>query len=97
MICHSQLATDRPLIKKLAEYEQNGVDLEWRRVYGYTSYSHVRFNHAPHIRARVDCATCHGDVATQTDAERVRDLNMGFCVTCHAERKASNDCLTCHY
>ncbi len=97
MICHGDIAADRPLIKQLAAYEQKGVDIEWQRVYGYTAYAHVRFNHAPHIRARVDCSTCHGNVAQQTVAERVVDLNMGFCVNCHAEKKASNDCLTCHY
>jgi len=57
----------------------------------------VRFQHAPHIRAKVDCTACHGDVANQTVAERVVDHNMGFCVNCHRQKGASNDCLTCHY
>jgi hypothetical protein len=30
-------------------------------------------------------------------AERVVEHNMGFCVDCHTKRKASIDCLTCHY
>ena len=55
------------------------------------------FNHAPHIRAGVECATCHGDVARQTVAGRNVDLTMGFCVKCHKTRHASNDCLTCHF
>jgi hypothetical protein len=97
MGCHTSIATDRPLIKQLADYQEKGVDLAWQRVYGYTAQAHVRFNHAPHIRAKVDCSTCHGNVAEQTVAERVVDLNMGFCVNCHKEKKASNDCLTCHY
>ena len=57
----------------------------------------MRFNHAPHIRAKVDCATCHGNIAEQTVAQRNVDLTMGFCVNCHNEKKASNDCLTCHF
>jgi hypothetical protein len=97
MGCHTSIATDRPLIKQLADHQEKGVDLAWQRVYGYTAQAHVRFNHAPHIRAKVDCSTCHGNVAEQTVAERVVDLNMGFCVNCHKEKKASNDCLTCHY
>jgi hypothetical protein len=97
MGCHTSIATDRPLIKQIAGYEQKGLDIAWQRVYGYPAQSHVRFNHAPHIRAKVDCSTCHGNVAEQTVAERVVDLDMGFCVNCHTERKASNDCLTCHY
>jgi len=97
MICHSQIATDRPLIKQVTSYADKGVEIPWQRVYGFTHEAHVRFQHAPHIRASVDCAACHGDVANQTVAERVVDHNMGFCVDCHRQKKVSNDCLTCHY
>ena len=97
MICHSQIATDKPLIKEVTAYSEKGVEIPWQRVYGFTHESHVRFNHAPHVRAKVDCATCHGDLNKQTVAERVVDHNMGFCVNCHTQKKASNDCLTCHY
>jgi hypothetical protein len=45
----------------------------------------------------VDCATCHGDIAHQTVAQRNVDHTMGFCVDCHKAKKASNDCLTCHF
>jgi hypothetical protein len=97
MICHDAIATERPIIKQLAEYQQKGVDIPWQRVYGFPHESHVRFNHAPHIRAGVDCATCHGDVGQGTVAERAVDHTMGFCVNCHREKQASNDCLTCHF
>jgi hypothetical protein len=97
MICHSQIATDKPLIKQVTSYADKGIEIPWQRVYGFTHEAHVRFNHAPHIRAGVDCATCHGDVANQTVAERSVDHSMGFCVNCHKSKQASNDCLTCHY
>jgi hypothetical protein len=97
MICHSQIATDRPLIKEVTAYSEKGVEIPWKRVYGFPHEAHVRFNHAPHIRASVDCKTCHGDVGNQTVAERSVDHSMGFCVNCHREKKAPNDCLTCHY
>ena len=97
MICHSQIATDRPLIKQVTNYSEKGIEIPWQRVYGFTREAHVRFNHAPHIRASVDCSTCHGDVARQTVAERSVDHNMGFCVNCHKAKNASNDCLTCHF
>ena len=97
MICHSQIATDKPLIKQVTGYADKGIEIPWQRVYGFTREAHVRFNHAPHIRAKVACATCHGDVANQTVAERVVDHNMGFCVNCHTQKNASNDCLTCHF
>lgn len=97
MICHSQIATDRPLIKEVTAYADKGIEIPWQRVYGFTPAAHVRFNHAPHVRAKVDCKTCHGDLATQTVAERAVDQSMGFCVSCHREKKAPNECSTCHY
>jgi hypothetical protein len=97
MICHSQIATDRPLIKTIADMQAKGLDLAWQRVYGYAAEAHVRFEHAPHVRAKVDCATCHGNLAQQTVAERAVNMEMAFCVNCHKEKQASIDCLTCHY
>lgn len=97
MICHSQIATDRPLIKEVTGYSEKGIEIPWQRVYGFTHEAHVRFNHAPHVRASVDCAACHGDVGKMTVAERSVDHTMGFCVNCHRQKNAPNDCLTCHY
>jgi hypothetical protein len=97
MICHNAIATDRPRIQQITAMREKGLDLAWQRVFGYPSESHVRFNHAPHIRANVACATCHGGIAEQTVAQRNVELSMGFCVNCHKEKKASIDCLTCHY
>ena len=97
MICHSQIATDRPLIKALTELSEKGRDLDWQRVYDYPAEAHVRFDHAPHIRAKVECSTCHGNLAEQTVARRSVNLTMSFCVNCHKSKQASNDCLTCHY
>src|SRR5262245_16412300 len=97
MICHSQIATDRPLIKEVTSYSEKGIEIPWQRVYGFTQGAHIRFNHAPHIVANVDCKTCHVDLAAMTVAERAVDHTMGFCVNCHRQKNAPNDCLTCHF
>jgi hypothetical protein len=97
MICHDAIATDRPLIQQVTAIQKSGHDLAWQRVYGYPNASHVRFNHAPHIRASVECTTCHGPIAQQTVAQRNVDLTMGFCVNCHRQKNAPNDCLTSHF
>ena len=97
MICHSQIATDRPLIQQMTAMYEKGLDFQWRRVYDYAPEAHVRFEHAPHIRAKVECSTCHGNQAAQTVARRMVNMDMGFCVNCHKSKQASNDCLTCHY
>jgi hypothetical protein len=97
MICHDAIATDRPRIQQMAAMRDKGIDLAWQRVYGFAAEDHVRFNHAAHIRAKVECTTCHGNVGDGTVAQREVEHTMGFCVNCHNERKASIDCLTCHF
>jgi hypothetical protein len=97
MICHNAIATDRPRIQQITQMREKGIDLAWQRVFDYPAPSHVKFNHAPHIRAEVECATCHGNIAGQTVAQRNINLTMGTCVNCHKAKQASIDCLTCHY
>ncbi len=97
MMCHQAIATDKPEVKKVAEYFNRGEDIPWQRVYAYPFEAHLKFNHAPHVRAGVDCAVCHGDMTKQTVAQRVVNLNMGFCLNCHLQRKVSVDCTICHY
>jgi hypothetical protein len=97
MVCHTQIATDRPLIQQMAAMHGKGLDFNWNRVYNYFPESHVRFEHAPHVRAKVECSTCHGNQVEQSVARRAVDMDMGFCVNCHKQKQASNDCLTCHY
>ena len=97
MTCHQVIATDKPEIKKLAAYRARGEDIPWQRVYGFEPSAHVKFNHAPHVRAGVDCSVCHADMRQQTVAERKVDHTMGFCLNCHRQKSASVDCVTCHY
>jgi len=97
MTCHRVIAKDNPEIKKLAAYYNKGQDVPWQRVYGFVPEAHVFFNHAPHIRAGIQCSQCHGDMSKQTVAVRSVNLTMGYCVQCHQEHKASVDCVTCHY
>jgi hypothetical protein len=97
MACHLVIAKDKPEIQKLTAIVGRGEDVARQRVYDYSPLSHVRFNHAPHIRAGVACANCHGDVSQQTVAVKAVNLNMGYCVACHTEKKAPLDCQTCHY
>jgi len=97
MTCHKTVATDKPAVQKVAEYFNRGEDIPWQRVYGWNDEAHVRFNHVAHLAASVPCATCHGDVGSMTVARRVVDHSMGFCISCHKEKKASIDCVTCHF
>jgi len=95
--CHAAPLTNSKEIDKLKTYYDKGQDVPWQRVWGWVEESHVRFNHAPHIREGVDCVTCHGKVEQMTVATKTMEHTMEFCVTCHREKKASDDCVTCHY
>jgi len=97
LTCHRTVATNRPRIRRMTQMRERGVDFAWQRVFDYPAPSHVRFNHAPHLRAEVECSTCHGNIGAQSVAQRNVEMTMGFCVNCHKERKASIDCLTCHF
>ena len=78
MLCHNSIARDRPRIQQITEMRKKGIDLAWQRVFGYPAESHVKFNHAPHIRAKVECATCHGNIAEQTVAQRNVEHDHGL-------------------
>ena len=97
MLCHAKVATDKPEIKKLAAFAASGREVPWQRVYGFPKTAAVKFRHAPHIRHDVPCATCHGDMPNALTAQALVKHNMGTCIACHRQNKASDDCATCHY
>lgn len=97
MSCHRTIATNRPRIRRITQMQEDGIDFAWQRVFDYPAEAHVRFNHEPHIRAEVECATCHGNIGAQRVAQRNVEMTMGFCVNCHTERDAPVGCLTCHF
>jgi hypothetical protein len=68
--------------------------LEWIKVHDQPDF--VYFNHSRHINRGVDCSRCHGNVVESEKIQQVESLNMGFCVNCHRENNAPNDCSTCH-
>jgi cytochrome c7-like protein len=64
MGCHKIVAADRPEIKKLSEYLAKGEPIPWTRVFKVPEFTY--FPHKPHVRAGVECKTCHGAVETMT-------------------------------
>jgi hypothetical protein len=92
--CHRTIATDREEIKKLTRYYEEKRPVEWKRVYALPDF--IYFSHKRHIKAGLECAECHGDVAGMKRVRRVSNLVMGWCVSCHRARGAPVDCYTCH-
>jgi len=97
MLCHAKIATGNPEVKKVAGFAAARREIPWERVYGFDSAALVKFQHAPHIRAGVQCVRCHGDMTQAATAQPLVKHNMGTCVSCHRENHASEDCATCHY
>ncbi len=97
MACHRVAARDRPEIRKVAAYSARGEEIPWEQVYSFSHSAHLKFNHAAHLRAKVACVSCHGDMRQETTAQPLVNLTMGYCVGCHQQREASVECVTCHY
>jgi hypothetical protein len=92
--CHRTVATDRPEVQKLLDYERRGEAIHWQRVHALPDF--IYFTHKRHVRAGVDCASCHGQIARMAVVRRAVPLQMGWCITCHRARGAPTDCATCH-
>jgi len=92
--CHQFIAQNAPEIKKLMMYWEKKEPIPWVRVYHVPD--HVYFPHMMHIRAGLVCTTCHGEVAAMQRITRSTKIEMGWCLGCHKQHKASIDCWTCH-
>ena len=85
-------------IKKVRQAWTDKKPVEWVRVHLLARHAH--FPHQRHIKALGPnaCTTCHGDVSRMPQVFKVNNINnMGFCITCHVERKVVRDCSVCHY
>lgn len=92
--CHKLISKDMPEIQKIAEYWKRKEPIPWIKVYDLPDFVH--FSHKRHIAKEIRCQHCHGDIETMDRVERIAFLNMGFCVKCHRENGAEDDCWTCH-
>jgi cytochrome c553 len=71
-------------IAKVVEANEKKIPVEWVRIHNLPD--HVFFSHAQHVGvAGLDCAKCHGDVASMDVVKQVSDLSMGWCINCHRE------------
>ena len=84
--------------RKLRQAWNDKKPIEWVRVHYLPRHAH--FPHQRHVKALgpTACATCHGDVQRMPQVFKVNQVDkMGFCISCHIERKVSRDCSVCHY
>lgn len=95
MTCHAAIKTDSPEVKKIAQYKAEHKSIPWVRLYQVPGF--IYYNHERHVKgAGIVCSTCHGATGTEEVSVAHREFTMGFCIDCHKEKQASNDCSVCH-
>lgn len=87
MNCHANISKQSKFLDELKEAYNSGDGIAWVKVHMLPD--HVKFNHAPHIKAGKDCQTCHGQVEQMEEVYQHTDLSMGWCVNCHREQMDS--------
>jgi class III cytochrome C family protein len=92
--CHKSLnalpvtATCRPCHPQFSTTQT----VQWIRVYRIAP--DVIFTHDRH--SDISCETCHKAMTTPRRWIHESRFTMDFCMKCHAERGAPNECRTCH-
>ncbi len=95
MRCHATMGTDKPGVQKLTEFVKSGTPIPWVQVYSVPGF--VYWSHDVHLTAKVECASCHGDVVKMDTIAKVTNVTtMGGCVGCHKQREGPTGCMTCH-
>ena len=95
--CHMTVKPESEWVQKLQEANADNKPIIWNKV--NLLPDHVKFNHAPHVRAGKQCQECHGAIETMETVYQKETFSMGYCVNCHRrpENKAPTTCGTCHY
>ena len=94
MGCHKITALDKPEVQKLRGYWERKEPIPWIKIHDLADF--VIFTHKRHVLKGIECQTCHGPVETMDQVRQFASLEMGWCDSCHKDRKASLDCLDCH-
>ena len=92
--CHRTLKAESPEVAKLVAAAEKAEAIPWVPVYRVPDY--VFFGHAPHVKAGLDCAACHGPVATRDVLQREVSTSMATCLDCHRQKNAPQTCVACH-
>lgn len=83
LVCHERLwrgtAALQPLYTSVALVQP----IAWQSLYALPD--HARFHHGAHAASGIDCAVCHGDVASMPKTQRAQPMSMAWCLDCHFE------------
>lgn len=101
MGCHKIIAAEgNPEVQKLHGYWQRQEPIPWVRVFKLPEY--VYFPHKHHLRARIQCQTCHGRIEAmervhaETGQSLVHDLRTLAGVPGRPPKLTMGWCMECH-
>jgi hypothetical protein len=94
MNCHIVVATDKPNIQTLTKMWNAQQTIPWVQVHRLPD--HVYFPHKWHVAKGIACQQCHGEVQTMDVVKQVAPLKMGWCIQCHRQNQATQECSACH-
>lgn len=86
MNCHTVVRNESPKLKLVRDNYEKGTPIEWARIHKVPDYAH--FNHSRHIRAQIDCKSCHGPIEEMGVVSQFKPLTMGWCLDCHRNPEA---------
>ncbi|HNP27819.1 MAG TPA: cytochrome c3 family protein [Nitrospirales bacterium] len=92
--CHQSIKNTTPDLQKFQTFWNQNRPIRWVRLQRLPD--HVYFTHEMHLLAGLSCTSCHGKVSRMSHTPRAPSYEMGWCLTCHQQRGASQDCWTCH-
>jgi hypothetical protein len=94
LACHRKFPTADATLQTLRAYEKAKKEIPWVRIYKLPGF--VFFSHQAHLKAKANCATCHGEVQARAVLWQEKEISMTACMNCHKERHASTECNLCH-
>lgn len=101
MGCHKIIgATDNPEIQKIHDYFRRGAPIPWVRVFKMPEFTY--FPHKAHVRAAIECQTCHGPiermrvVGAETGPSLAQDLMFVIGLRPSPRPLTMGWCLDCH-
>jgi hypothetical protein len=83
MVCHVALKNTTDLMKLVVASYDNNIPIKWLRVNRVPDYT--KFSHSRHIRAMIDCSSCHGSVETMDSIYQAKAITMSWCLNCHRQ------------
>ncbi len=83
MNCHRVVKRDSPLLAAIRDSDSTKQPMRWVRVHNLPGFAY--FDHRPHLRAGVGCASCHGRIDKMEVVAQDQPLSMSWCLDCHRD------------